>query len=225
MIVLSRSLARQFRAVLRRLLQDADQRNQWPFVVCRADTGGLTLQARAATSACATGSRRPDPRNPDLSSVSLADIEGRTDTPVELESVDAQKGKARFNDGGVPKAVDFDLVMGNATHEWPSLPKELVQQPPEFLTALHEAARTCRPASGRFALSRVQLRGKEGEVIATDGKQLMVQSRLHYALVRSRTGPASVGVHLSGNGLRRSDRPRSHGEACRCCASAPGPSS
>ena len=45
MIVLSWSLVRQFRAVLRRLLQDADQRNQWPFVVCHADNRGLTLQA------------------------------------------------------------------------------------------------------------------------------------------------------------------------------------
>jgi len=38
-----------------------------------------------------------------------------------------------------------------------------------------EAARTAAKDNGRFALTRVLLRGKAGQIVATDGKQLLVQ--------------------------------------------------
>jgi len=175
-IVISRAVARQFRAVLRRVLQDADQRSQWPLVLCHADASGLTLQARCGDiGVCLQQAGGQTPDTLLFRSSLLAEIEGRSDTPVELESVEATKGQARFDDGGVPRVLDFDLIVGTPEEEWPALPKKLTPQPMEFLTALYEAARTCAPAAGRFALTRVQLRGDKGEVVATDGKQLLVQ--------------------------------------------------
>src|SRR5438477_1564160 len=47
--------------------------------------------------------------------------------------------------------------------------------PPSFLGAFAEAVRTAARDGGRFALTRVQLRGKAGQVVATDGRQLLVQ--------------------------------------------------
>ena len=47
--------------------------------------------------------------------------------------------------------------------------------PESFLAALGEASRTAARESTRFALGRVQLRGKDGQVVATDGRQMLVQ--------------------------------------------------
>src|SRR5262249_33491650 len=46
MLEIPRSLARQFRAVLRRALAAQESRGAWPLVLCQADGHGLTLQAR-----------------------------------------------------------------------------------------------------------------------------------------------------------------------------------
>ena len=47
--------------------------------------------------------------------------------------------------------------------------------PDGFVVALDEATRTTAKESSRFALSRMQLRGRPGQVVATDGKQLLIQ--------------------------------------------------
>src|SRR5262249_51069065 len=81
-IVLPRSLARRFRAVLRRSLQDLEQRNAWPLLLCRADERGLTLEAVCPDFALRY--QHPGTRPPETlvfrSSV-LSEIEGRTDAP------------------------------------------------------------------------------------------------------------------------------------------------
>jgi hypothetical protein len=48
--------------------------------------------------------------------------------------------------------------------------------PPTFPKALHEAGRCAArdPDSGRYAVGRVQVRGKDGELIGTDGKQALI---------------------------------------------------
>ena len=48
--------------------------------------------------------------------------------------------------------------------------------PAELLRALDEAARTTSNETSRQALTRLQLRGKGGEVVTTDGRQLLVHS-------------------------------------------------
>jgi hypothetical protein len=45
-----------------------------------------------------------------------------------------------------------------------------------FPGAFGEAVRTAARDSGRFALTRILIRGKAGQVVATDGQQLLVQS-------------------------------------------------
>src|SRR5262249_51046724 len=46
---------------------------------------------------------------------------------------------------------------------------------PELLAALGEAMRTADNSTGRYALGHVLLRGGKGEVVATDGRQLLLQ--------------------------------------------------
>ena len=47
--------------------------------------------------------------------------------------------------------------------------------PPSFLAALHEAGRTAARDESRYALTRVQLQGKAGQILGTDGKQALIQ--------------------------------------------------
>src|SRR5262249_58813050 len=102
-IELPRSLARRFRAVLRRSLQDLEQRNLWPLLLCRADERGLTLEAVCPDFALRY--QQPGPRPPDIlvfRSSALAEVEGRTDAPAELDRVDPQAARARFAEGCHP---------------------------------------------------------------------------------------------------------------------------
>jgi hypothetical protein len=175
-IELPRSLARRFRAVLRRSLQDTEQRNAWPLLLCHADERGLTLEAVCPDFALRY--QQPGAWPPETlvfrSSV-LAGIEGRNDSPAHLERVDPKAGRARFEEAGEPRCVEFDLVTADSASPFPPVPKKLASMPSEFLTAFAEAARSCANSSGRLALSRVQLRGQKGEVIGTDGRQLLIQ--------------------------------------------------
>lgn len=50
----------------------------------------------------------------------------------------------------------------------PAEPNEMTEVPNEFCTALHEAGRTTGTDTGRFALNRVQIQGRTGDVIASD---------------------------------------------------------
>ena len=45
---------------------------------------------------------------------------------------------------------------------------------PEFLAALHECGRTAAREATRFALDRVQVRGRAGQVVGTDGRQALL---------------------------------------------------
>src|SRR5439155_22935796 len=102
-------------------------------------------------------------------------FEGRTGTPVTLEQVAPGKGQARWEDGGVPRSCDFDTVTTDSVPPFPETPGELSPQPPDFLSALGEAARTVAREWARYAVSRVLLRGRTGERVGTDGRNLLVQ--------------------------------------------------
>jgi hypothetical protein len=48
------------------------------------------------------------------------------------------------------------------------------------IAALAEASRSTAKESVRYGLSRLRLRGSTGEVVATDGKQLLVQGNFQF---------------------------------------------
>jgi hypothetical protein len=54
-------------------------------------------------------------------------------------------------------------------------PISYVPMPAHFLQVLDEASRTAARQSTRFALSRLKWRGKRGEIVATDGRHLLMQ--------------------------------------------------
>ena len=56
------------------------------------------------------------------------------------------------------------------------MPETFAENPPGCLQALADAGETCDPDSTRYALGHLQLRGEQGSIGATDGRQLLVQS-------------------------------------------------
>jgi hypothetical protein len=145
-------------------------------VLCRPDKNGLVLQACQGDLALRyhlEGARPPDAIA--FRASVLAEFEGRRDEPVELEQVAFGKGQARWTDGGVPRVIDLETVVPDSAPAFPTLPKQFTPMPAEFIQALDEAAKTTARESVRFALARIQLQGKTGEIVATDGRQLLVQ--------------------------------------------------
>src|SRR5262249_10805221 len=111
---------------------------------------------------------------------SLDDLEGARDTAVRLAKNGDDRVQAKWDDGGVPQVRDYHALDRANLPPFPEAPQNLVAMEPGFLTALHETSRTAAPASVRFAVQKVQLRGGKGEVIGTDGRQLLLQGGFRF---------------------------------------------
>jgi hypothetical protein len=180
-IELTRALARRFRAVLRRALMADDPRGPWPVVACRAGEAGLTLEA--CLRGVAVRYHQPGAFAPDSLAISgtlLAEVEGGGEAPVSLEAAAGGAAQARWAEGGVPRVLPFEPVPAADVPAFPDLPARLEPQPPGLLRALAEAVLIAPRESVRYALSRLQLRGRAGAVVATDGRQLLLQSGFHF---------------------------------------------
>jgi hypothetical protein len=171
-----RAVARTLRGVLRRCLFDGSSRNDWPFVRVRADGQQLILES--ARGPIALRYTMPDASGSGslaFRSSVLSAFEGRSNAPVNLEAITATQGRARWEDAGVPHEHTVETVAANSLPEMPELPTNLVAMPEGFLEALAEAALSTAAHGTRYALERVQLGGPDGALIATDGKQVLIQ--------------------------------------------------
>ena len=174
MIALPRSLARQFRVFLRRCLQPPGPREP-PLLRLQVGPRGLELAARQQE--CTLRYRQVGSFPPEalvFRADLLADIEGK-DGMVTLAAIGEDKGEARWNDGGVPRVRPFDVLPPDKMPELPEPSARLKPLEPSFLPALAEAARTTARDGVRFAMTRIQMQGRRGQLVATDGRQLLVQ--------------------------------------------------
>jgi hypothetical protein len=171
-----RSLALAFRSAVRRSAMAASPRGPWPAVLIRAGPAGLVLYCTGGEVGLTY--RDPAPRDAAglaLSAEHLAAYAGAADVPVSLTISDAGPGEARWDDRLGPHRVTFPLLN---TEDLPADPKTDTNTAPvaaSLLPALDAAARTAAREARRYALHRVQLRGGRGEVVASDGRQLLVQ--------------------------------------------------
>ncbi|MBM4073759.1 MAG: hypothetical protein FJ271_33290 [Planctomycetes bacterium] len=176
MIHVQRSLARQFRAVLRKSVLAGSARSSPCHVVFRAGTDGLRIQAQGPTA----GLEYHDPGAHDSEVVAipvhaLADFEGKGEGLVELSS-DANGSLASWKDGVVPRTRRYENVALNDLPRMPTVPETMTELPPSFIEAMREAAATASTSRVRYAVDCIQLRGHDGKIIATDGRHLLVQS-------------------------------------------------
>src|SRR5262249_48477047 len=139
LVTITRALARQFRAILRRLVSPAAPRGPCPFVLARADKDGLTMQARLDGGALRY--HQPGPREPDaiaFTAAALTAFEGKGDVPVTLEQVAFGKGRARWEEAGTTRECPFATVVAEDHLSFPELPRKSCDPGPGFLAALAE---------------------------------------------------------------------------------------
>lgn len=175
MITLTRAAARTFRSALRQLAPAGGRRGPSPWVQCRAGRTGLTLEANQdglAVRYHTEGEQEADALA--VRADALGRFEGPSETQVSLETVARCRVVARWSDRGAPQQTEFEAAAPGAVPPFPAEPKTYAPMPAGFLKALAEAARTAGKPSGRYALSRVLLRGRDGAVVATDARQLLV---------------------------------------------------
>jgi hypothetical protein len=171
-IAFPRSLARQFRAVLRRCVH----RDSNPFVLVRSSRKGLTLEAVSQDVAL----RVEFPGGQENAALAfptavLAQFEGRHDDLVTLHESSPGNGQATWKEAGTPTSRDFKLVQPDAHLSFPRMPEVMKSPGAGFLRALHDASQTAAQQVATRSLDWIMLRGRTGEVIATDGRQLLLQ--------------------------------------------------
>jgi hypothetical protein len=179
MITLTRSQVRRLRVAFRRAALGITHRGIVCPLVLRAEGGQLRAQYRYAD--LAVGSVEPGSDRTDDSLAlpldALADFEGAADTRVVLESPAPDRTVVRWEDRGIPQSREYSLATPlDRLEPMPAPPATWTSNPGELLDALAEAAETTTPDSARYALDMVQLQGGRGQLVATDGRQLLVRS-------------------------------------------------
>lgn len=180
MIAIPQSLARQYRAVLRR----CGTRQDWqrdPPVTVRAGREGLVLECVLG----ATALRLHVPGKREENSITfpaslLAQFEGRGDDPVTLSEVGPEQGRAAWVVTGVTESREFRPIGPDRCPDFPKPPSSMVSIGGDALRALGEAARTAATQETGRSLNRVLLTGEGGRVIATDGRQLLIHDGFRF---------------------------------------------
>ncbi len=174
MTLFTRAVARDFRVLFARCVAGRP-RGPAPSVVIQIKDEVRTLAA-TTSEGITLSHASPAVKDSDLlvlpASV-LAEVEGSTDEVVALDRPSKLRGVLRWHGGSTPRTLPVELILPGKQHEPPPAP-ELSISPPKLLTALHACGRTAAKESGRYALSKVQLQGKAGRVVGTDGKAALL---------------------------------------------------
>jgi hypothetical protein len=180
LIELPRYLARNFRAVLRKSVLLHAPRTTVTGITLQTGADGFIMRASqldVAVEHRLGGNFAPD--HLVVPSNAFADFEGTDALPVCLER--SSKGvTARWTERGVPRCQEYECSAKDKPPDWPPVPPQLATLPPDFLHALDDAMHTASRESFRYATHRVQVRGSAGQLIATDGRQLLIQSQFQF---------------------------------------------
>jgi hypothetical protein len=177
MITITRRQARRLRAVFRRHALGIAHKGVVPPIVFRADPAGLHVrhhQAAQAVECLLPGNDRPEDAIA-LPLDALADFEGKDDTPIVLEAAAPGRTVVRWDDRGIPQSREYPVPDLSGLPPFPATPTATEACPADLLDALAEAAATTDEGSTRYALDCLQLKGDTGEVVATDGRQILIQ--------------------------------------------------
>ena len=178
MITITRRQARRLRVAFRRHPLGIAHKGNVPPLVLRADPGaGLRVRHHLpgfALECLLAGAYRPE-ESIAIPLDALADFEGRDDSPVVLEAADSGRTVARWDDRGIPQSKEYPAVDLGALPPFPEAPPAFESTAIGLLDALAEAFATTDEGSTRYALGCIQLKGTTGEVVATDGRQILVQ--------------------------------------------------
>jgi hypothetical protein len=177
MLTLTRRQARCLRGVFRRSALGLIQRGPVPLLFLRADGAQLRAHYRYGGLAIeyATGCDLACDGIVALPIDALAEFEGRDETTVVLEAAAPERTAARWVDRGIPQAREYTVPALDTPGPLPTLPTLWSDVSIGLLDALAEAAACACDNSTRYALGCVLVKGSMGEIVATDGYQILVQ--------------------------------------------------
>jgi hypothetical protein len=171
LIEITRLLAKQLRTVIRKLLGNVRHD-----VLIRTGDFGFFAQVQGYEHAVQF--HDPAPRESAelmVPCAALDDVQGQKCEPVALTQPKKKVLAASWQDRGVARSIQYALPAARCD-DFPALPESLAANTPKLLAALHHAFETTDAGSSRYALACIQLRGRKGQIAATDGSQLLVQS-------------------------------------------------
>jgi len=175
LLTITRYQAQRLRSVLRRAFGNV--RGASPMLGFIANAEGLTVKSMFGDVAVewqGPSVPNPSPRALWLPFQFLADCEAKNDDLVTIE-VDNTGVTAQWTDRGVPQLMRYNYAAPPDTKKFPTKPAKFVENPQELLEAFTAATEICDPASARYALGHIQLVGNQGSIIASDGRQLLIQ--------------------------------------------------
>ncbi len=216
---LSRMLVRQLRTILRRAGVINPRSANQPVELIRS-TAGLSLRGQSAEIAIQYHDPAAGGEDERLlvPVAFLADTEGRKGT-VEIVDGGATL-TARWTEGVVPRTKTYDPPDTKNLIPWPAAPENWTENSAELLPALHAAYQTADRQSVRFALSCLLLRGGDGAVCATDGRQLLIHAGFSFPWTENVLVP---GVNLFGSPELATDAPVAVGTTGEYVALRTGP--
>ncbi len=109
----------------------------------------------------------------------LAECEGNGKGTVQLQVLSNGHVEVRWDHASIPQVRDFPQ-RESPTTPFPAWPKRDSANNPSLLKALDDAMQIPTGDSGRLALTCIQLRGDKGDVVATDGRQLLIQGGFQF---------------------------------------------
>jgi hypothetical protein len=177
MIIISRAVARSFRSLLRRSVIASSPRGIAPPVLASVEGDTLTLRAAREEVGLTlrTQSESVNAGQIAFPGHVLARIDGSGTEAVTLEVLPDGQAQARWDERGVPQVAEFAPVDPDEIPPLPAAGRRLTSMAPGFVKALDEVCRTAGQQAIRFELGCILLRGKTGELVGTDGRQLLVQ--------------------------------------------------
>jgi hypothetical protein len=133
----------------------------------------------------------------------LADLENAGEVVV-LEQTGPSKARASWRTNEGPRVLEFDTADLSSLPPSPEIARDGVSMEPGFLAALDEVARTASREAVRYATNRLLLPGRDGVLIATDGRQLLLQGGFRLLWKEEHCLPA---LPVYGGRELRGDRP------------------
>lgn len=176
MIHLPRRLVRQIGTLLRRIKYRRSTAGFRQHMLLQTDNQFLTL--RALTDELGIEWRIPCTAPPHTWYLPLELFEttgGKRHDYVTLTISTNQRVKARWTEQGIPQARDFELLVRDDLPEFPERPTTWHTLETHFWSGLQAAMPCVDHESTRYALGCFQLRGSAGQLIATNGKELLIQ--------------------------------------------------
>jgi hypothetical protein len=193
LLTITRLLARQLRAVFRRAGIGRAYGGYGQRALLLADQDTLRIRGTSGSAAVEyQAAHQGGPIEALLPLDLLVACEGSKPDPVQLDFSVSGKVSASWTDKQVPLVLEFDVdAPTDETPPFPFRPSSFATNEPDLWKALREAAASTDLSPTSFALNCIQFRGSEGQVVATDGHQALVQSGFTFPWTKNVLVPTS----------------------------------